>query len=440
MRGIHLRSLALLAAAGLLALACGGSTSGGNNGGGSKGTIKIGVDLPESGAESSNGIPTLNGVKFAVSQVKTIDGYTIEVENLDDAVNGVHDPQKGAQNVQQLIADAQVIGMVGPFNSSVARAEIPITSAAHLVQVSPANTNQCLTKDLYLSTKLGVPADVSCTAAGLPAPADLRKGNPNNYFRVAATDDYQGPAGAEYATKVLHLTKIGVLSDNEVYGKGIADTFSLRFKSDGGTVVYRNDITNASKVNDFTTFLRAAKAAGAEAIYFGGTDSNNACVARNQMKNIFAADAPFLGGDGIVTDQCLKDAGAQSGGMHGTVAAEDVSKVPDAQSVISAFKAAYPNASDYGAYTIPAYDCAKLIIAAFDRAYKAAGNKKPTREQVRAAMANTKDFHGALGTYSLDSNGDITQKFITEYTAKQVSGKWEWDVDVQYDMGKILGF
>jgi branched-chain amino acid transport system substrate-binding protein len=438
MRGIHLRSLALLAAAGLLALACGGGTSGGNTGG-SKGTIKIGVDLPESGAESSNGIPTLNGVKFAVSQVKTIDGYTIEVENLDDAVNGVHDPQKGAQNVQQLIADSAVIGMVGPFNSNVARAEIPITSAAHLVQVSPANTNQCLTKPVYLSTALGVPADVSCTQAGLPAPSDLRKGNPNNYFRVAATDDYQGPAGAQYATQQLHLTKIGVLSDNEVYGKGIADTFSLRFKALGGTIVYRNDITNASKVNDFTTFLRAAKAAGAEGIYFGGTDSNNVCVARNQMKNIFGADAPFLGGDGIVTDQCLKDAGDMSGGMHGTVAAEDVSKVPDAQSVISAFKAAYPNSSDYGAYTIPAYDCAKLIIAAFDRAYKAAGNKKPTREQVRAAMANTKDFHGALGTYSLDSNGDITQKFITEYTAKQVSGKWEWDVDIQYDMGKILG-
>jgi len=437
MRGIHLRSLAILAAAGLLGLACG---SGGSTGSSNKGTIKIGVDLPESGAESSNGIPTLNGVKFAVSQQTKLDGFTIEVDNLDDAVNGVHDPQKGAQNVQQLIADSGVLAMIGPFNSSVARAEIPITSQAHLTQISPANTNQCLTKDLYLSTKLGVPKDVSCTDAGLPSPADLRKGNPNNYFRVAATDDYQGPAGAEFATQVLKITKIGVLSDNEVYGKGIADTFSLRFKADGGTIVYRNDITNASKVSDFTTFLRAAKAQGAQAIYFGGTDSNNVCVARHQMKNIFPADAPFLGGDGIVTGQCLKDASDLSGGMYGTVAAEDVSKVPDAAAVISAFKAAYPNSSDYGAYTIPAYDCAKIIMAALDRAIKANNGNKPSREQVRAQVANTKNFHGALGTYSLDSNGDITQKFITEYVAKQVNGAWEWDVDLQYDMGKILGF
>ena len=37
--------------------------------------------------------------------------------------------------------------MVGPFNSSVAKAQIPITKLAPLAQISPANTNPCLTKD-----------------------------------------------------------------------------------------------------------------------------------------------------------------------------------------------------------------------------------------------------------------------------------------------------
>src|SRR5437660_6999876 len=112
------RILVGLALASIALAACGNSTSGGSA---NKGTIKIGVDLPESGAETSNGIPTLNGVKFAVSQVKSVDGFTIVVDNLDDAVNGVHDPQKGAQNVQQFIADSAVLAMVGPFNSNVAR-------------------------------------------------------------------------------------------------------------------------------------------------------------------------------------------------------------------------------------------------------------------------------------------------------------------------------
>src|SRR5437870_8180442 len=103
--------LAGLAVASLALAACG--TSGGGTA--NKGTIKIGVDLPESGAETSNGIPTLNGVKFAVDQVKSVDGFTLQYFNLDDAVNGVHDPQKGTQNVQQFIDDKAVLGMIGPF-------------------------------------------------------------------------------------------------------------------------------------------------------------------------------------------------------------------------------------------------------------------------------------------------------------------------------------
>jgi len=97
--------LAGLAVASLALAACG--TSGGGTA--NKGTIKIGVDLPESGAEASDGIPTLNGVKYAVQTAGTVEGFTIEVSNLDDAVNGVHDPQKGAQNLQQFVNDPKVL-------------------------------------------------------------------------------------------------------------------------------------------------------------------------------------------------------------------------------------------------------------------------------------------------------------------------------------------
>src|SRR5438270_7282911 len=82
--------LAGLAIAGMALAACGTSNSTGTA---NKGTIKIGVDFPESGAETSNGIPSLNGVKFAVQQLGSVDGFTLEVFNLDDAVNGVHDPK-----------------------------------------------------------------------------------------------------------------------------------------------------------------------------------------------------------------------------------------------------------------------------------------------------------------------------------------------------------
>ncbi|HYM49001.1 MAG TPA: branched-chain amino acid ABC transporter substrate-binding protein [Candidatus Limnocylindrales bacterium] len=420
--------LAAIGVAGMVLAACGnGGTSGGTT---SKGTIKIGVDLPESGSEASNGIPTLRGVQFAVQQVGSVDGFTLQVDNLDDAVSGVHDPQKGAQNVTSFVNDPTVLGMVGPFNSNVARAEIPITNRAHLVQISPANTNQCLTKNDYIPTSLSGKPPVSCATAGLPAPSDLRPTGTNNYFRVATTDDLQGPAMADYAYNTLHLTKVGVASDNEVYGKGIADTFTSRFVADGGTVVKRQDFDTKS-TNDFRPFLQQAKAGGAQGIYFGGTDSNKACIVRSQESGgILDQSTPFMGGDGIVTQQCLNDAASFATGMYGTVATVDADQVPAAKATIDAFNKQYPNkTTDYGAYTMPAYDCAKILIAAIDRAIKGNSGNMPTRQMVLDQMAKT-DYNGALGHTAFDSNGDTLNKVITVYGAKGTPVSWQFVVGV----------
>src|SRR6266550_3790371 len=84
-------------------------------------TIKIGTELPMSGAETANGEPTANGVKLAIKQANAknaIPGYTLDIHVQDDAVNGAHDPPQGAANLHTLVADTSVIGVVGPFNSS----------------------------------------------------------------------------------------------------------------------------------------------------------------------------------------------------------------------------------------------------------------------------------------------------------------------------------
>jgi branched-chain amino acid transport system substrate-binding protein len=418
--------LAGMAFASLILAACGTSSTATTT---NKGTIKIGIDLPESGSEASNGVPTRNGVKFAVQQVGSVDGFTLQVVDMDDAVNGVHDPQKGAQNVTAFVNDPAVLGMIGPFNSNVARAEIPITNRAHLVQISPANTNQCLTKNDYIPTSLSGKPPVSCATAGLPAPSDLRPTGTNNYFRVATTDDLQGPAMADYAYNTLHLTKVGVLSDNEVYGKGIADTFTSRFVKDLGTVVKRQDFDTKS-TNDFRGFLQQAKAGGATAIYFGGTDSNKACIVRSQESGILDISTPYMGGDGIVTQQCLNDAASAAVGMFGTVATVDADQVPAAAATIAAFNKQYPNkTTDYGAYTMPAYDATKILIAAIDRAIKANGGNMPTREAVLTQMAST-DYNGVLGHTAFDSNGDTLNKVITVYGSKGSPVSWQFIVGV----------
>ncbi|HXX78377.1 MAG TPA: ABC transporter substrate-binding protein, partial [Ktedonobacteraceae bacterium] len=182
--------------------ACGSGTS--STGGGSTPaatasyTIKIGTDLPVSGKDESSGKPAQDGAQLAVDQANqnhTVANVTFVFDPKDDVgPSGTHDPTVGAQNVTALVADAEVAGMVGPFNSSVAKAEMPITNQGYLAQISPANTNPCLTKDT---------AESGCSGTNNLIPT-LRPTSKVNYFRVATTDDHQGPAGADYQAKLGH--------------------------------------------------------------------------------------------------------------------------------------------------------------------------------------------------------------------------------------------
>src|SRR5262249_7236368 len=81
------------------------------------------------------------------SKCDGLDALVGRVRHMDAAVNGTHDPQKGAQNVTAMAGDPKIVAFVGPLNSSVAKNEIPIASDAHLAMISPSNTNPCLTKD-----------------------------------------------------------------------------------------------------------------------------------------------------------------------------------------------------------------------------------------------------------------------------------------------------
>ena len=177
--------------------------------------------------------------------------------------------------------------------------------------------------------------------------------------------------------------------------------------------------------SDFKAFINAAKAAGAQAIYAGATSSNKACIVRSQMKGIMdAATTPFTGPDGIGDDQCIKDAGDQATNMFFTNAAGDAAQNPDAASTVAAFKQAYPKASDLGAYTFPAYDCAFILLDAVKRAIDAAGGKAPTRQQVIDAVQSTSGLVGTVGTYAFDANGDPKSATMAFWASKGTPATW----------------
>ena len=419
----------ILTTVALVAAACGGGGTGGSTTAPAATTaavvattaapaaeIIIASDLPTSGADASSGLPTQNGAAFAISQLTSYKGIKITFKPFDDTVNGVHDPQKGAQNVQQMLSDPKVLAMVGPFNSNVARAEIPIANQGQLAMMSPSNTNECLTQTF-----------VYCD----PQPAALRPTGKNNYFRIAAPDTVQGPAMADYILNTLKLTKVAIFSDNETFGKGVADNFEKRLVAKGGTKTNRSDF-DWKTTNDFKPFINAAKAAGAQVIYAGATSATKACIVRSQMAGIL--DVPFTGPDGIGDDQCLKDSGSNTGNMYFTNAAGDAAQNPKAAATVAAFKQAYPKASDLGAYTFPAYDCAFILLDAVKRAIDAAGGKVPTRQQVIDAVQATTGLEGTVGTYAFDKLGDPTSATMAFWFTKGTPAAWTFQS--QFSVGQ----
>ena len=413
---VRARGLAVLIVATFVAFACGSTSSGG--GGGSKGEIDIASDLPVSGADASSGLPTQQGAQFAVTHIVgsgLFHGYTIKFVPMDDAVNGVHDAQKGVQNVQAMLANPKILGMVGPFNSGVAKAEIPVANQGPLAMISPSNTNECLTQTFDY-----------CQAANGFTPASLRPSGKNNYFRVAAADTFQGPAMADYALKAapdgLGITKAAVWDDEETFGQGVANNFAKEFTAKGGTVVDRKSFDPKSKA-DFHDFIASAVAKGAQAIYSGATSATKGCIARGEMTADQANSIYYLGPDGIGDAQCVKDSGANANSkMFATQGVADATQNPTAAATVAAYKQAYPNASDIGAYTFAGYDCAAILLDAIGRAIDANAGSMPTRQQVIDQVAKTSGFQGLTGTITFDQNGDPTHPTLQLQTLK--GGAW----------------
>lgn len=376
------------------------SSSSSASSGATGGTVKIGVDMPVSGADASIGLPTQNGAVLAVEEANK-NGFAggkfkLEASVLDDAVQGKHDPNAGAQNVKTFIGDDGVLAMIGPFNSNVAQAEIPLTNDAGLAQISPSNTNDGLT--------------VGDNAK------KLRTAHPdtNTYFRVCTRDQKQGQTLAQVAYQRLGFKKAFIIDDNETYGKGLADVFDAQYRQLGGTVLGHEHIT-ANQV-DFKALLTKIKSQNPDVVFFGGNTSTGGGLIRRQMADVGMAKTPYLGGDGISDDEFETQAGTMANGAYMTTAAPDAAKLPSAKTFVEAYKARFK--SDVGPYSANAYTAAKIEIAAIEKAISDNGGKMPTRADVLKNIAATTNFDSPIGKQGFDANGDTTAPILTLYTVQ----------------------
>jgi len=412
---MRFRALGVLAVGAVMAVgACGPS------GGGLNKNIQIAVELPFQGSDKAASDPILNGIRLAVKDAGgSVGGFTITVPNsavYDDALNGAHDPQTGANNMTKIVAEPNYVAVVGPLNSGVAKAQIPISNAAGLLQCSPANTNTGLTKG---------------------ADAKAIRTKPNNYIRVVTNDAIQGPAAAAYIITVLKKKSVYIIDDTETFGKPISDSFEAEFKARGGTVVKHDSAPKTTQ--DYVSIMTAAKALNPESIYFGGVTATGGARILLAAQQARLGDIPFVGPDGIndgngaTKDSFLNLGGAAAKNSFSTLAG------PGTFDGKAAFDAAYKKEYNIDAtgYAGQGYACTQVVLDAIKRA--AATNPTSNaamREAVRVAGTDTSvTYNLDVGAVKFDADGDTSQLIVSiySYDPAAADGKGDWKYETQVD-------
>jgi branched-chain amino acid transport system substrate-binding protein len=392
-----LRTVAVGAVLALVLAACGSSKKEASSGSTNK-VVKIGFIAPISGDLSALGLGMRNSVDLAIkqaNQANKVKGWTIQLAAEDDTAKA----DVGAQAATKLSSDAAVVGVVGTLNSSVAQQVTPILDTANIVQISPANTNDTLTRGQDFNTN----------------PVRPHK----NYFRVATLDSLQGGFAADYVYKTAGIKTAATINDKKTYGQGLAEQFTKQFTADGGKVVAAETINPGDK--DFGAVLSKIKPSNPGMIFYGG-EYPEASLISSQAKTA-GLKVPLMGGDGIYDKTYITVAGAAGEGDLATSVGAPAEELDSAKQFVADYKAAnYPD--PFSAYGALAYDAANVIINGIAKVLS--GKAGPVNDQVRQDVikaVQATDQGGATGSLKFDKYGDTLSKVLTVY--KVESGAWK---------------
>lgn len=353
-----------------------------------KGTIKIAVQAPLSGEQAALGEHVKLGAQLAVEEAaksfKAL-GFDLVFVPYDDQAR----PEVGVANARNIVADADVLVLVGHFNSGVALPASEVYKDAMLAMISPANT----------ATEI--------TDRGYP-----------NVNRVCGRDDIQGPVGARFAAQDLKLKSVYIIHDKTLYGQGVADNFRNEANKVGLKVLgYEGTEERAN----FAPMIIPLRAKNPDLVYFGGIYHQGGLLLKQMREK--GAKAKFMGPDGLDSSEMVKITGSQIVGTYYTTVAGPPDAYPESAAFAKKFKQRF--GKEVESFAMYGYDAALVGLKATAQAIQANGGKKPSRPQVAAAVRKLKDFKGVTGSITFDNKGDPVKAkyFVLQFAKRSYPGK-----------------
>ena len=342
--------------------------------------IKIGHVAPVSGPQASYGKDNENGARMAVEVLNTqsvvIGGKKVKFELLaeDDAA----DPKQGTAAAQKL-CDSKVAGVVGHLNSGTTIPAAKVYNDCGIPHITPSATNPNLTKPGYKTT-----------------------------FRLLANDNALGAALALYASDTLKLKTVAVIDDRTAYGQGVAEVFKKTAESKGMKVVDQQFTTD--KAVDFMAILTAIKGKNPDAIFYGGMDPQAGPMLR-QMEQLGLTRQKYFGGDGICTQDLIKQAGGAKT-LENVICAEggaSLDKMPGGKAWKTKYDAKFPG--QFQVYSPYTYDATFVLVDAMKRA-------NSWDPKVYTPFIGKTNYKGVTTTVQFEANGELKNPAVSLYTYK----------------------
>ncbi len=338
------------------------------------------------------GLPNQRGVEQAIADYGDIKGFSISMgEGLDDLCSA----DGGQAAAQSIVADEQVVGVIGTSCSGAATAAAPLISEAGMVMISPSNTSPALTSD--------------------------QQGNAGDnynvgYYRTAHNDLFQGAAMAEFVFTDLGLTTAASIHDGDPYTEGLASAFNNAFEALGGEITGFTAV--AKEDTDMVPVLTEIAQGSPEALFFPIFQPAGDFVADQAPGVSGLENTTLLAADGLLVDGYLEL--EQSEGMYfsgpdtrfGTNANQSTGVT--AEEFLATYESnngQAPEAPFWG----HAYDATAMLLDAIDAASTEGddGSLVIDRQGVRDFLNGIQGYEGIIGTINCDEFGDCGSQKIT---------------------------
>ncbi len=337
--------------------------------------IRIGVNYELSGKVATYGQSSVDGIEMAINEINEaggVDGKQIVLVKYDSK----SEPAEATTLATKLMTQDGVLAVMGPATSGSFKATIPVATRNKIPVASGSATDD----------------DVTVDASGVKEYA----------FRICFNDSYQGIAMANFAKDNLSAKGAVVIKDQSSdYAKGLAENFIKTFEGDGGTIIAEESYVEGD--TDFNAILTKVRGLEFDVIFIPGY-YNEAGLIIKQARDL-GIDVPILGADGFDSPTLLELAGAEAlNNIYYSNHYSPLDEDPLVLEFIEAFKAKFGREPD--AFNALGYDLAKFVVDSISRASELTG------EAVKNAMAETTDFEGVTGSFSIDENHNPTKGIV----------------------------